>query len=139
MIAISAPLGVALGLLALAVVLYAAGYVIRSIAFLLPPAGQFLATTAELRQPMATSVSLPPDYATGATSWPMRRDRGVAPPPVEMDTTSETSAALPVTVAGDRDLFDQQSMEMLAQAERRAAAGSKMSERPPGPRVEGEM
>jgi hypothetical protein len=133
-------LGFAGSLLALAALAWCLGYLIRSVghlaqsvATLLPPTGQFIAGVADLKEQQATSVQQPGAayVASVPQSWPTRRDRGVPPPPV--DTVSETGFAMPPVVAGDRDWFDRESIEMLAQAQRPVVT---KAEGPPGPTVE---
>lgn len=111
--------GFAGALLSLAVLAFALGYLVRSLAMFLPPAGAFLGTVTELRDTATqqTSAQIPQGFAAAAPPWPTRRERGVAPPPV--DTTSDTSAHFPPANAGDQDVWDNQAaLDMLAQAQR---------------------
>lgn len=138
-------LGCAFALLSLAAFAYALGFMIRavgdlarSVATLLPPTSQFLSDVTAIREPPATSAQMPyQGPQAGAVPWPVRRDRGVglAPPPV--DTTSETGFSSPQAHPGDRDFFDFESIETLAQAQR--PVSPRMAERPPGPRIDGEI
>lgn len=139
--------GVAVSLLALAAFGFALGFLIRAVAQLaesvgklLPPTSQFLTDVTALREPSPTSAQMPQPYGSqaGAAPWPTRRDRGygVAPPPV--DTTSETGFTGPPVNAGDRDWFDEASLEALAQAQRPIAPGSRAAQPPPGPALDSE-
>lgn len=127
--------GFAGALLAVAALGWSIGYLVRSLALFLPPAGQFLGDVTALReQAPQPSAQLPAAYgASGPASWPTRRDRGIAPPPI--DTLSETGASFPPVNAGDRDWFDTESIEALAHAQRPVTSKAGP---PPGPTLDSE-
>lgn len=134
-------LGFSVALLSLAALAWCIGYLVRSVgklaesvAKLLPATGQFLGTVTDLREPQQPTAQVP-NFDRAQVPWPTRqRERGLAPPPV--DTTSETSFVGAPVNAGDRDMFDIEALEMIAQAQR--PLSQRQAERPPGPPIEGE-
>lgn len=144
MIALGIAGGVAVGLLALAALIWAASGFVRALASLLPSAGQFLTGVQDLRTQNEER------HADWRREWRGRGEprleptNGVAPPPLYDEPEPRrsraaeypTSAQVPGTATGDVDRFDESLEERPG--ERPTASGSKLSAPPPGPKIQGE-
>lgn len=142
--------GVGIGVAALALLVVAFALLVRAVATLLPPAGQFLSDVQGLREWSAQRAEQERRRTTtaAAPSTEPRTVDGVAPAPVfepeaprprlarPVMPDGPTSADLPPVIIGDLDRFDAAAAEEFVA--RPVAPASRQAEKPPGPPIQGE-